>query len=67
MIKVLVNGKEREISRITCYEEVDGLLVERVLSSISDAKGVIWAGVRSCYGSGVWLGAKPWLGNDAWE
>lgn len=67
MIKAIVNGKEREISRILYYEEVEGRLVERALTSISDDRGVIWMGIRSCFGSGVWIGAKPWLGNDSWK
>lgn len=26
-----------------------------------------WARARSCYGTGVWLEAKPWLDNDTWK
>ena len=26
-----------------------------------------WALARSCYGTGVWLEAKPWLDNDTWK
>lgn len=28
---------------------------------------VIWEAVRSCFGSGVWKGDRPWLGKDAWK
>ena len=28
---------------------------------------LVWMAVRSCFGSGVWLGAKPWLGSETWE
>lgn len=27
----------------------------------------IYNAVRSCFGSGTWLGDKPWLGTDAWK
>lgn len=26
-----------------------------------------WAQARSCYGTGIWLEAKPWLDNDTWK
>lgn len=26
-----------------------------------------WAQARSCYGTGVWLEAKPWIDNDSWK
>lgn len=26
-----------------------------------------WIAARSCYGTGIWLEAKPWLNNDAWK
>lgn len=28
---------------------------------------LIWEAIRSCFGSGVWKGERPWLGNDAWK
>lgn len=27
----------------------------------------IWESVQSCFGSGVWIGAKPWIGSDMWK
>lgn len=27
----------------------------------------IWESVRSCFGSGVWRGDKPWIGTDKWK
>lgn len=26
-----------------------------------------WISARSCYGTGTWLEAKPWLDNDTWK
>ena len=27
----------------------------------------IWGAIRSCFGTGVWLSAKPWIGSDTWR
>lgn len=28
---------------------------------------IIWQGIRSCFGGGLWLDDKPWLDDDAWK
>jgi hypothetical protein len=28
---------------------------------------LIWQGIRSCFGSGGWLNAKPWLNDEIWK
>ena len=28
---------------------------------------LIWEAVSSCFGSGGWIGARPWKGTDAWK
>ena len=28
---------------------------------------LIWQAVRSCFGSGVWIGSKPWIGEEKWK
>ena len=28
---------------------------------------VIWEAVRSCFGSGKWIGNKPWVGKEKWK
>ena len=28
---------------------------------------LIWSAVSSCFGSGMWLNAKPWSNDDAWK
>jgi hypothetical protein len=32
-------------------------------------KGVhlIWQGIRSCFGSGMWINEKPWLNDEGWK
>lgn len=27
----------------------------------------IYNAVKSCFGSGTWMGDKPWLGADSWK
>lgn len=41
----------------------------RLLSATAAYRGtrLFWALSRSCYGTGVWLEAKPWLDNDTWK
>lgn len=28
---------------------------------------LVWQGIRSCFGSGVWINEKPWLNDEAWR
>lgn len=28
---------------------------------------LVWQGVRSCFGSGLWFNDKPWLNEEAWK
>lgn len=28
---------------------------------------LIWQAVRSCFGSGHWIGYKPWVGYERWK
>lgn len=67
MIRVLVDGQEKEISRITYYEMVGGELVERVLTKIEYGARLVWQGIRSCFGGGYWINDKPWINDDTWK
>lgn len=39
----------------------------KYLSSMYKDGKLIWQAVRSCFGSGVWIGAKPWIGEEKWK
>ena len=41
----------------------------RLLSATAAYRGtrLFWTGIRSCYGTGVWLQDRPWLDNDTWK
>lgn len=28
---------------------------------------LVWEAIRSCFGSGAWVGERPWLGDDPWK
>ena len=28
---------------------------------------LVWQAVRSCFGRGYWINARPWLNNDSWK
>ena len=28
---------------------------------------IVWQGIRSCFGGGLWQNDKPWLNDDAWK
>lgn len=39
----------------------------RALAAVYKGLQLIWMGVRSCFGSGIWVQAKPWLGSEKWK
>lgn len=28
---------------------------------------LVYQAIRSCFGRGFWINAKPWINNDAWK
>lgn len=28
---------------------------------------LIWQGIRSCFGAGLWFNDKPWSNDDVWK
>ena len=42
-------------------------LGKRAVAVIYARGKLIWQAVRSCFGSGTWIGEKPWLGDETWK
>lgn len=45
--------------------------VQKKFGAIYKGTQLVWLtiynAVKSCFGSGVWLGEKPWIGTDQWK
>lgn len=39
----------------------------KALSAIYRGAYLLWTAIRSCFGSGIWAGEKPWIGTDKWK
>lgn len=38
-----------------------------VVEEVYRGARLVWQAVRSCFGSGAWIGERPWLGDDPWK
>jgi len=38
-----------------------------VVQAVYRGLRLVWMAVRSCFGSGVWVSAKPWIGSENWK
>lgn len=45
--------------------------VQKKIGAIYRGTQLIWLtvydAIKSCFGSGTWLGDKPWLGDESWK
>jgi hypothetical protein len=37
------------------------------ISTVYKAGVIVWQAVRSCFGGGLWISKKPWLGKEGWK
>lgn len=37
------------------------------ISAVYHGIRLVWQAVRSCFGSGIWIGNKPWIGSEKWK
>lgn len=40
---------------------------DKVVTEVRKGLQIVWQAVRSCFGSGIWRGEKPWLGGEKWR
>ena len=48
-------------------EVVNVVAKGKVIIAIYQGAQLLWEAIRSCFGSGMWVGKKPWLGKEAWK
>lgn len=47
---------------------IDAISVGRkAIVLVYRGKRLIWEGIRSCFGRGLWMNEKPWLNSDGWK
>lgn len=39
----------------------------KTITAIYKGGILIWQAIKSCFGSGVWVSRKPWLGKEKWK
>lgn len=51
--------------------DLTGESIYKNIGAIYQGTKLVWRtiynAVKSCFGSGTWLGDKPWLGDDTWK
>lgn len=54
---LLIGNKEPSVIRIG----------SKVVQSLYLGAVLLWEAVSSCFGKGIWLREKPWVGSDPWR
>lgn len=51
--------------------DITGTSVQKNIGAIYQGTKLVWRtiynAIKSCFGSGTWLGEKLWLGDDLWK
>lgn len=49
-------------------KEIVGIYLNgKQIIEIYNNKRLVYQAVRSCFGNGYWINAKPWFNDDAWR
>ena len=68
---ILKNGKLILQIQKHVIDKLTGKSVTKNIGTIYQGSLLVWRAVynaiKSCFGSGIWLGNKPWLKDDLWK
>ena len=48
-------------------KDIIGLFYSKSVIAVYKGANLVWQSIRSCFGTGVWVGNKPWIGSDKWK
>ena len=55
----------------TIMDSKTGKSVQKNIGAIYQGTKLVWRtiynAIKSCFGSGTWLGDKPWIGDETWK
>lgn len=40
---------------------------DKAIAEIRRGTRLVWQAIRSCFGSGHWIGSRSWIGKDKWK
>lgn len=63
MLDIRNLGQSHEITQINIIK--NGAI--KAISYVYYGTNLVWQAVRSCFGSGIWVSEKSWLGDEAWK
>lgn len=68
---MIIKNKKLILQVQKTITDITGTSVQKNIGAIYQGTKLVWRtiynAVKSCFGSGTWLGEKLWLGDDLWK